>query len=598
MMPPQAKCSILIIDDETQIRSLLLSLLADDYECLEAGSAEEALAVLEKRTFDLVLSDINMGGITGLELVPRIHERAPDTVVMMISGQNTIDAAIHSMRAGAFDYITKPMELRQVQIAVARALEHSALIAEKRRYETHLEDLVAQRTARIEHLAYHDRLTDLPNRALFESRAQSLIVNGTSTAAVLLVSLDRFKRIVSTLGHEAGDSLLFAAAQRLNATPEAFDMLARFEGPDFAFLLGSIKDLADVSKRAAAVAEAMRAPFVIADAQEVFVTTSIGVSLFPANGTDVGTLLRNAGAALDTAKDKGGNNHQFYRSQMNEQAVSILGLETNPRRAVEEDELINHYQPIFNLASGKVSAFEALVRWQHPRLGLLNPADFIGLAEDTGLIIEIGQIVLRRACRQLREWQRLGHRDLRIAVNISARQILESNFTDNLIGTLAEAQLDPQCLEIEITETSIMEHSAPAIRVLSDMRRLGIRVSIDDFGTGYSSLSYLKHLPIDTVKLDRSFVSGATTDPKDAALVMAVVALAHNLSLRIIAEGIETEEQLQFLRLLKCEEGQSFLLGHPVEPEEVNWRRLIDIPKPIAISNDPSSVSLPIGVNE
>jgi EAL domain-containing protein (putative c-di-GMP-specific phosphodiesterase class I) len=282
---------------------------------------------------------------------------------------------------------------------------------------------------------------------------------------------------------------------------------------------------------------------------------------------------------------------------MNEQAVSSLGLETNLRRAVEEDELITYYQPIFDLASGRAVAFEALVRWQHPRLGLLHPVDFIGLAEDTGLIIEIGELVLRRACRDLREWQRQGQRQLRVAVNISARQILESNFTDILVSTLAETQVDPQSLEIEITETSIMEHSEPAIQILKDIRRLGVRVSIDDFGTGYSSLSYLKHLPIDSVKLDRSFVCSATSNPKDAALVMAVVGLAHSLNLRVIAEGIETEEQLQFLRLLRCEEGQGFLLGHPAAPQDMHWATLVGTQKPTVISNG-WSASLPVAVNE
>jgi len=227
-----------------------------------------------------------------------------------------------------------------------------------------------------------------------------------------------------------------------------------------------------------------------------------------------------------------------------------------------------------NLASGNVVAFEALVRWQHPRLGLLNPVDFIGLAEDTGLILEIGNLVMRTACAQIRQWQCEGRGPLRIAINVSARQVLEKDFLDQLIRVLAESRLDAQSLELEITETSIMENSESAIRVLTDLRRMGVRVSIDDFGTGYSSLSYLKHLPIDTVKLDRSFVNGATTDPKDAALVMAIVTLAHNLNLQVIAEGIETVEQHDFLRSLKCEEGQGYLLGRPAPAELMDWTRL------------------------
>ncbi len=598
-MPPPERSSILVIDDEVPVRRLLVELLSEDHNCLEVGSAEEALAVLERRTFDLVLSDINMSGITGLELVPRIHERAPDTVVTMISGQHDIDSAIQSMRAGAFDYITKPLDLRQVHVAVTRGLKHRAVVAEKRRYEIHLEELVEQRTARIEHLAYHDRLTDLPNRTLFERCAESLLaaVAPAPAGAVFLVSLDRFKKIMGTLGHAACDALLLAAAQRLGSCVETVDVLAKFDAQEFAFFAVSIKGRDEAAKRALAIADAISAPCLVEDLQEVFMTTSIGISFFPANGNDVETLLRNARAALDRAKHRGGNNFQFYAPEMNEQAVSSLGLETNLRRAVEEHELITYYQPIFDLASGKAVAFEALVRWQHPRLGLLSPADFIGLAEDTGLIIEIGELVMRRACHELRQWQQQGRGQLRVAVNISARQILESNFTEHLISSLAEARVDPQCLEIEITETSIMEHSESAIRILGDIRRLGMRVSIDDFGTGYSSLSYLKHLPIDTVKLDRSFVGSATANPKDAALVMAVVTLAHNLNLRVIAEGIETPEQLQFLRLLRCEEGQGFLLGYPTEPEKLNWGKLLGMRKH-SVTSDGRSTVVPIAVNE
>ncbi|HMH43558.1 MAG TPA: EAL domain-containing protein [Pyrinomonadaceae bacterium] len=567
--------AILIIDDEEQIRRLLTDLLCANYECVQARSAEEALSLLETRTFDLVLSDINMGGITGLELVPLIHQRAPDTVVMMISGQQTIDFAIEAMRAGAFDYITKPMDLRQVQAVVARALSHRRLIEDKRRYENHLEELVQERTAKIEHLAYHDRLTDLPNRTLFEIRCEeALATAGSADSAVLLVSLDRFKKIVDALGHDTGDVLLTTAAARMQSCIRTDDVIARFETDEFGILLTGVEDAAEAADVALTIASAMKPSFSVGGGQDVFVTTSIGISLFPVNGHDAATVIRNARAALDHAQQLAGNNYQFYVPEMNAQALTSLGLETNLRRAVEENELLTYYQPIVCLASGKTVAFEALVRWQHPRLGLLHPVDFIPLAEDTGLILEIGTLVMRTACAQIRQWQREGHGPLRIAINVSARQVLEKDFIDQLIRMLAEARLDAQSLELEITETSIIENSESAIRVLSRIRHLGVRVSIDDFGTGYSSLSYLKHLPIDTVKLDRSFVSGATTDPKDAALVMAIVALAHNLNLRVIAEGIETNEQHDFLRSLKCDEGQGYLLGRPAPAELIDWVKL------------------------
>src|SRR5947209_11389426 len=288
MFENNVRPTILIIDDEEQIRRLLADLLSADYECVQAGSAEEALAVLETRAFDLVLSDINMTGITGLELVPRIHQRAPDTVVMMISGQQTIDFAIEAMRAGAFDYITKPMDLRQVQAGVARALNHRRLIEDKRRYENHLEELVHERTAKIEHLAYHDRLTDLPNRTLFEMRCEEALARASADAggAVLLVSLDRFNRIVDTLGHAAGDVLLTAAAHRMQSCVGSTDLLARFDADEFGILLPNLTCVSDAADVANEIAQAMKSSFAIGGGQDVFVTTSAGISLFPANGAD------------------------------------------------------------------------------------------------------------------------------------------------------------------------------------------------------------------------------------------------------------------------------------------------------------------------
>jgi diguanylate cyclase (GGDEF)-like protein len=560
-----ARSSILIIDDVEQIRHLLDELLSA-HDCVLAASAEEALAVLETRMFDLVLSDINMPGISGLDLVPRILNRSPDTVVVMVSGEQTIESAIEAMRAGAFDYVTKPLDLRHVLAAVDRALAHHRLLVEKRRYENHLEEMVKERTAEIEHLAYYDRLTDLPNRNLLSDRcAQALAIaqRDSHQAGVLLVSLDRFKKITETLSHEAGDVVLAEAATRLQTCVREGDTLAHFDGDEFALLLTRVVDPDEFTDVCLALNEAFKHP-VHLGGQDVYVTVSIGISLFPDNGEDTSILLRNAGAALYRAKQRGGNNYQFYAADMNAQAVKRLALESSMRRAIENEEFITFYQPVLNLTSGEIVGTEALVRWQHPELGILPPAKFIGLAEDTGLILEIGEMVMRAACGQTRQWQDRGFGRLRIAVNISARHFQQRGFVDRLVRILSETRLDPTCLEIELTETSIMENAQSAAALLSEIRKLGVRVAIDDFGTGYSSLSYLKSLPIDTLKLDQSFVKGATSDPDDAALVMAIVTLAHNLRLKVIAEGVETEEQLSFLRLLRCDEGQGYLFGKPM----------------------------------
>lgn len=559
---------ILIIDDDGQIRQLLVDLLFK-HECVQAGSAEEALTVLSSSVFDLVLSDINMPGISGLELVPHILDRSPDTVVVMVSGEQGIESAIEALRVGAFDYITKPLDLRHVEAAVNRALGHHELLVDKRRHDEHLEELVRERTAEVEHLAYYDRITDLPNRNLFADRctqALAIAQRDQHQVGVMLVSLDRFKKITESLSHEAGDVVLREAAARLRTCIRDGDTIAHFEGDEFALLLSQI-DSDDVTDVCIMLNEVFRQPFRL-DGQDVYVSLSIGISLFPANGEDTSIILRNAGAALYRAKKQGGNNYQFYAADMNAHAVKRLALESSLRRAIENQEFVPYYQPVVNLTTGEILGAEALVRWEHPEFGILPPSRFIALAEDTGLILEIGNMIMGAACRQVRAWQNDGLGRLRIAVNVSARCLKQAGFVDRLTEIFRETRLDPTLLDLELTETSIMENAETAAALLTEIRKLGVRVSIDDFGTGYSSLSYLKSLPIDNLKLDQSFVKGATTDPDDAALVMAIVTLAHNLRLRVVAEGVEMEEQLAFLRLLRCDQGQGHLFGKAMSAQE------------------------------
>jgi diguanylate cyclase (GGDEF)-like protein len=570
------KPTILIIDDDEQIRNLIRTVLCQGHECAAVSSAEEALDLLNIRSFDLVISDINMNGISGLELVPRVLKQNPDTVVLMISGQQTIDYAIEAMRVGAFDYITKPMDIRHVQAAVRRALDHHNLLTEKRRYENHLEELVRERAAQIEHLAYYDRLTELPNRVLFEDRcAQAMAIarREDHLVGIMLVSLDRFKNINDTLGHAVADQLLTEAAARLQSCVREGDTVARFEGAEFALLLTQVRETGDMAQASLAIAEAFKRSFRPAE-DEVYLTVSIGVSLFPFNGGESITILKNSGAALYRAKQQGGNNYQFYTADMNALALKRLALETSLRQAIENHEFITYYQPVVNLASTTIVGCEALVRWQHPKLGILSPAEFLGVAEDTGLITQISASVMRTACTQTRKWQLNGLADLRIAVNVSARQFQQNDFVDQVVQVLGESQLAASSLELELTETSVMEDPASAAKLLTEIRKLGVKVAIDDFGTGYSSLGYLKRLPIDTLKLDRSFVNGATTDPNDAALIRAIITLAHDLKLQVVAEGIETEEQLNFLRHLKCDEGQGYLFSRP-QPAETLGQMLL-----------------------
>ena len=569
--PHEAKPAILIIDDDTHVRNLLVDLLSDEYHCTSVASAEDALAVLGSIEYDLIVSDINMGGISGLDLVPLAHRNSPDTVVLMISGQQTIETAIEAMHAGAFDYITKPFAIGHVKVAVKRALKHHRLLVEKRRYETQLEELVKERTAQIEYLAYYDPLTDLPNRVLFTDRCDQALATAQHNhqiVGVMLVSLDRFKKIADTLGHEAGDLLLGEVGARLHCCIRQGDTVARFDGEEFALLLTRLNQIGDLAEISQAISEALKPCFRLGD-QEIYLTASIGISLFPFNGDDSAMVLKNAGAALYRAKRAGGNTYQFYNSEMNSRAIKRLGLETSLRHAIENREFVLHYQPRLAVDSLQITGVEALIRWQHPRLGLVPPAEFIPLAEDTGLIIPIGEWVIQTACVQNKRWQIEGFAPMRMAVNIAAQQLRQPHFAEAVMQILETSGLEAKYLEMELIETSLMNNVEFAIDVLGRLKNMGVKVSIDDFGTGFSSLSYLKRLPIDALKIDQSFVRDLATDPDDEALVTAIITLAHSLRLEVIAEGVETEVQFGFLSSLKCDEIQGFLFSKDLPAGEL-----------------------------
>jgi diguanylate cyclase (GGDEF)-like protein len=560
---------VLIIDDDQNIRALLLNILSENYDCSEAESAEQALIALAQSKFDLVISDIQMGGMSGLELVPRVHSIAPDCVVLMVSGESGIETAIAAMRAGAFDYIMKPFNMLHLEAAVERALRQSELLQEKQIYKNRIETMLRQRTAEVDRLAYYDTLTDLPNRTLFEDRlAQALAVaqRTNQPLAVLFVSLDQLKKVNDTLGHPLGDLLLKEVASRLRLCITEGDTVARFGGEEFAILLTTIGQTRDVLEVVGSIRELLKPSFDL-NGQELFGTASMGISFFPLDGTDSQSLLKNAGAALYRTKTAGGDNYQFYTADMHAIASKRLALETSLRQAIENGELLLHYQPRVEVDSLRITGVEALIRWQNPLLGLVSPADFIPLAEETGLILPIGDWVLREACRQNKAWQEKGVATMRVSVNISALQLQRQDLAESVIQILEETQLAPEFLELELTESSIMSNAKSTIDVLTKLQSMGVMISIDDFGTGFSSLSYLKRLPIDALKIDQSFVRDVSTDQDDAALVMAIITLAHNLRLRVVAEGVETEEQWNFLHLLKCDEIQGFLFSKPLPPD-------------------------------
>lgn len=420
-----------------------------------------------------------------------------------------------------------------------------------------------QSQEKLNHLAYHDALTDLPNQVLFKDRLKQAIAlshRHDQMQAVLLLNLDRFKTINDSLGYTAGDRLLQAVAKRLTSCVRDCDTVARFGGDEFAILLTQIPRAQDAANAARAIKDSLDQAFLFDD-QELFISTSIGISLYPFDGRDTPTLLKSAGTALDRAKEHAGSNYQFYTAGRTTNALKQLVLESNLRPGLERGEFIIEYQPQVNLKDFQPVGMEALVRWQHPGLGLLYPLEFIQLAEESGLIVPIGEWVLRMSCKQSFAWQEAGLEPMRLAVNFSARQFQQQSFVGTVAQILKESKLDPTWLELELTEGSIMKEPEQAIDKLYELRRMGIKIAIDDFGTGYSSLSYLKRFPIDTLKIDKSFVRDVCSDPNDAAIVRAIVTLGHALDLNVVAEGVETPEQLEYLIALNCDMVQGFLFS-------------------------------------
>ncbi len=423
------------------------------------------------------------------------------------------------------------------------------------------------------HAAFHDSLTGLPNRAMFtellKAEIESLKRRDDHLFAVLFLDLDRFKNINDSLGHTHGDLLLVAFAERLEWTLRPVDTLARFGGDEFAILLSGMVDTTDAVRVAERIHQELTQPFVL-DKNSAFATASIGIALSSSGYDRPEDILRDADTAMYRAKENGKARFEMFDHGMHARAVSRLQLESDLRQAVEQKEFCLHYQPIVSLQTGRLAGFEALVRWNHPRRGLVSPADFIPVAEETGLIVPIGRWVLEEACSRVRGWQIASpsHRSLSLSVNLSARQVAQPDLLDQIKKSLERSKLSPHCLKLEITESVVMENAEAAAMMFKQLRSVGVQLSIDDFGTGYSSLSYLHRFPLNYLKIDRSFVSRLTTD-NDNSIVRTISTLARNLGMEVIAEGIETDEQYQQLKALGCEYGQGYLFSRPVDSDGV-----------------------------
>lgn len=582
--------TILLVDNEEDTVAALARLLRrDGYRILQAKSGQEALALMTENEVGVVISDQRMPEMTGVEFLTQIKELYPHTIRIVLSGYADLDVVMDAINRGAiYKFFNKPWDNEVLCAGVLEAFRHHELILEKehliKEIQTANEMLaqvnlewvaaVAQRDIQIERISHYSPLTNLPNRQFFIERLEqdvSRAQRDDSLLAVLSINLDQFKQINDSFGHPMGDALLHVVAGRLKQHARAGDTVAHMGADEFGFVLPGIRSAqaaADFAQRL--IGSFVREPVLIGD-DEVFVTTCIGIALYPLDGMEASMLLKNADAALHHAKDEGRGSFQYYAKQMNANAWKFLRLETDLYRALEREEFVLHYQPKVDLTDGKIIGMEALLRWQSTERGLVAPGEFIPLLEETGLILPVGEWVLRAACKQARAWQQIGLPAIRIAVNISALQFRQPGFAGIIQEISRENGLVPclGMLEFELTESLLMKNADGTIATLNKLYELGFRFSIDDFGTGYSSLSYLKRFPISTLKIDQSFVRDILRDSDDAAIVNAIIALGHSLGMKVIAEGVETVEQLNYLRTVKCDEMQGYLFSRPVPAEEM-----------------------------
>ena len=557
---------LLLVDDDEVDRYAVKRALRSanfDSQIEEAATSSAALDALQNDQYDCVLLDYILPPIDGLTLLKTIRSDGNSVPIIILTGQGDEQLAVKLLHAGASDYLAKDKLSTDALSRSLRHVLHSHQLEIKRQH--------AEKSLR--HLATHDSLTDLPNRVLLKDRLQQALINSQqqqNATGILFVDLDRFKMINDSLGHAAGDTLLKTVSTRLAKALRIGDTVARWGGDEFVIVLANIATPDNIAEIARHLLAVVRDPIMI-DGQQLFVTASIGGCISSQSGTNTDTLLRNANTAMHCAKQQGRDKFIVYTPTMNANTSSRLALETDLRYALDRQELALHYQPLWDLNRSRAVAVEALLRWQHSEKGLLNPHQFLAIAEETGLSVAIGEWVLHTACANNRNWQQSGLPPITVAVNLSDRQFRHPDLVANIRYALQDSGLAPQWLEIELTEDIVMHGVNDAIQILQELRALGIKLSIDDFGTGYSSLAYLKRFPLDTLKIDRSFIKDILTDPHDATIVAAVVAMAHKMKLNVVAEGVENEQQLNLIRQQGCNHVQGYFISKPISDQKLMY---------------------------
>jgi diguanylate cyclase len=543
-------------------------------------------AVAEGRPYTMAFVDMRMPpGWDGLETIEHLWKTDPDVQVVICSAHTDYDWTEVVARLGHSDKLlvlrkpAEPIEVLQCATALSRKWENERLVKD---HVGRLEEVITLRTHGLEaanrqlrHLATHDALTGLPNRVLLDDRlaqAMALADRDKRSFALMVCDLDRFKLVNDSLGHRAGDELLQEVARRLSAVARTADTVARFGGDEFVLVGSSLADAEDAMQLAARAIEVLRAPVRIAGI-DVHVSPSIGIALYPEDGASIEALLAHADAAMYAAKHQGRGSVQRYLPGMHAGIEDRVQMESELHQAIELKQFELHYQPKVDTRTGVVRSAEALIRWLHPSRGLVSPAEFIPLAEECGLIGAIGEWVIREACRQARAWQEEGVPSLRISVNLSASQFREAGLVDSIRRALDDVGLPARYLEVELTESAVMSDPEQSVAILEQLSAMGVLVSVDDFGTGYSSMSYLRRFPIDKLKIDRVFINEIASRPEDASIVRAIVSLAHSLNLKVVAEGVETTAQLDFLKTAGCDEYQGYHYSRPLPAEQ--FQRLI-----------------------